>query len=166
MIPAVSFIGHHDSGKTRLLTRLIPYLAGRGFRIGAVKHAPHLDAPADPGTDSGALVAAGADPALLLAGSYAVLTWRRTAEERIIETQLERLFPDCDLVLVEGMKHGPLPKIEVYRREQEIAREPLAGEIDVLAVITDDRIAVPDGTVILSPSNLSALADLLESRLL
>jgi len=165
MIPVVSFIGHHDSGKTRLLTRLIPYLAGRGFRIGAVKHAPHLDAPADPGTDSGAFVAAGADPVLLLGEADAVLTWRRAADEPI-ESLLERMFPDCDLVLAEGMKHGPLPKIEVFRRGQEIAREPLAGEIDVLAVVTDDRVAAPDGTVVLSPSNLSALADFLESRLL
>jgi len=165
MIPAVSFIGHHNSGKTRLLARLIPYLAGRGFRVGAVKHAPHLDAPADPGTDSGALVAAGADRVLLLGRTDAVLTWRPAADERI-EAQLERLFPDCDLVLVEGMKHGSLPKIEVFRRGHEIAREPLAGGIDVLAVITDDRIAAPDGTVVLSPSNLSALADLLESTLL
>jgi molybdopterin-guanine dinucleotide biosynthesis protein MobB len=165
MIPAVSFIGHHDSGKTRLLARLIPYLAGRGFRVGAIKHAPHLTVPTDPATDSGALAAAGADPALLLGESDAVLSWKRSSDEGI-HALLSRLFPDCDLVLVEGLKHGPLPKIEVFRRGREIRREPLAGEIDVLAVLTDDRIAAPDGTVVLSPSNLAGVADLLESTLL
>jgi len=165
MIPAVSFVGHHNSGKTRLLARLIPFLADRGFRVGAIKHAPHLGAPADPGTDSGALAAAGADPVLLLGESDAVLTWRRSSESGI-EELIDRLLPDCDLVLVEGLKRGPLPKVEVFRRGREIAREPLAGEIDVIAVVTDDRIAAPDGTIVLTPRDLPAIADLLETTLL
>ncbi len=165
MIPAVSFIGHHDSGKTQLLSRLIPFLVDRGFRVGAIKHAPHLSTPEEPGTDSGALAAAGAEPVLLLGESDAVLTWRRSPEEGI-ERLIARLFPDCDFVLVEGLKRGPLPKIEVFRRGREIAREPLVGEIDVIAVVTDDRIAAPDGTVVLSPSDLPEIADLLESTLL
>jgi len=165
MIPAVSFIGHHDSGKTRLLSRLIPFLVDRGFRVGAIKHAPHLDAVVDPETDSGALAAAGAEPVLLLGESDAVLTWKRSPEEGI-ERLIDRLFPDRDFVVVEGLKRGPLPKIEVFRRGREIAREPLAGEVDVIAVVTDDRIAAPDGTVVLSPSDLPGIADLLESILL
>jgi molybdopterin-guanine dinucleotide biosynthesis protein MobB len=165
MIPAVSFIGHHDSGKTRLLSVLIPYLVERGFRVGAVKHAPHLVAPDDAGTDTETLRAVGAEPVLLLGESHAALMWKRSPEEEI-ERLIDRLFPDCDLVLVEGLKRGPLPKIEVFRRGREIAREPLAGEIDVLAVITDDRIAAPDGTAILSPRNLPEIVDLLESTLL
>jgi len=165
MIPAVSFIGHHDSGKTRLLSRLIPFLVDRGVRVGAVKHAPHLAAAEEPGTDSGALAAAGAEPVLLLGESDAVLRWRRSPEEGI-ERLIDRLFPDCDLVLVEGLKRGPFPKIEVFRRGRETAREPLAGEIDVIAVVTDDRIAAPDGTAVLSPNDLPGIADLLESILL
>jgi len=165
MIPAISFIGHHDSGKTRLLSRLVPLLSSRGLRVGAVKHAPHLAATTDTDADSGRLVAAGADPVLLLGESDAVLTWTYRDEETI-ESLVARLFPRCDLVLVEGMKRGPLPKIEVYRRGRDVAREPLAGEIDVVAVITDDRIAAPDGTAILSPSDLPGIADLLESTLL
>jgi molybdopterin-guanine dinucleotide biosynthesis protein B len=165
MIPAISFVGHHDSGKTRLLSRLIPHLVERGFRVGAIKHAPHLVAPDDSETDSGALGAAGAETVLLLGEDAAVLTWKRSSEEGGIERLVDRLFHDCDLVLVEGLKRGPFPKIEVFRRGREIAREPLAGEIDVLAVITDDRIATPDGTVVLSPRDLPAIVELLESTL-
>jgi len=164
MIPAVSFIGHHNSGKTRLLSRLIPYLVDGGFRVGAVKNAPHL-AGHDAGTDSETLAAAGAHAVLLLGQSNAVLTWKRTAEAGV-EELIARLFPDCDIVLVEGLKRGPLPKIEVFRRGREIAREPLAGEIDVLALITDDRVAAPDGTVVLSPRDLPGIAGLLESTIL
>jgi len=164
MIPAVSFIGHHNSGKTRLLSRLIPYLVDRGFHVGAIKHAPHLNAPDDTETDSGSLGAAGAEPVLLLGESTAIFTWKRTSGEGT-QDLIDRLFPDCDLVLVEGMKRGPLPKIEVFRRGRDVAREPLAGEIAVLAVLTDDRIAAPDGTVVLSPRDLPRIADLLESTL-
>jgi molybdopterin-guanine dinucleotide biosynthesis protein MobB len=164
MIPAVSFIGHHDSGKTRLLSRLIPYLVDRGFRVGAIKHAPHLIASGETGTDSAILGAAGADPVLLLGESTAVLAWERIPDEGT-QDLIDRLFQDCDLVLVEGMKRGPLPKIEVFRRGRELAREPLAGEIAVIAVITDDRIAAPDGTIVLSPRALPRIADLVESTL-
>jgi len=164
MIPAVSFIGHHNTGKTRLLAQLIPHLSGRGFRVGAVKHAPHLAAPSNAGTDSGALAAAGAEPVLLLRETDAALTWRLAADEGI-EALIARLFHGCDLVLVEGFKRGPLPKLEVFRRSRETAHDPLAGEIDVIAVITDDRIAAPDGTIVLSPRDLPAIADLIESIL-
>ncbi len=165
MIPAVSFIGHHDSGKTRLLSRLIPYLVDRGFNVGAVKHAQHLTASDAPGSDSALLAGAGAEPVLLLGESSATLRWTRSPEEGI-ERLIDRLFPDCDFVLVEGMKRGPLPKIEVFRRGRELAREPLAGEIDVLAVITSDRVAAPDGTLVLSPNDLPGIAELLETELL
>lgn len=165
MIPAVSFIGHHDAGKTRLLVRLVPYLVDRGLRVGAIKHAPHLATARQAGTDSEALRAAGADPLLLLGESDDVLTWTH-ASDIGIETLIERFFPDCDLVLVEGLKRGPLPKIEVFRRGREIAREPLAGDIDVLAVVTDDPIAAPDGIPVLSPGDLDGIAALLESTVL
>jgi len=63
------------------------------------------------------------------------------------------------------MKAGPFPKIEVYRRTRDIPREPLAGEIDVRAVITDDPVALPDDVEVLSPGHLLDIADLVESLL-
>jgi len=165
MIPAISFVGHHNSGKTRLLSRLIPYLVGQGLRVGAVKHAPHLRRSAEDTTDSGVLTTAGAEPVLLLGESNAVLTWTQI-EIETTEEMLGRLFPHCDLVLVEGFKHGPLPKIEVFHRGHDAAREPLAGEIDVLAVVTDERIAAPDGTLVFTPRQIPQIAELVESTLL
>ncbi len=164
MIPAISFVGHHNSGKTHLICRLIPYLAERGFRVGAVKHAPHAVTPASQATDSATLGAAGAEPVLLLGPSEAVLTWTLTKEEPL-SVLIDKLFAGCDIVLVEGFKRGPLPKIEVFRRGRDIAREPLAGTIDVLAVVTDDRIAMPDEAIMLRPSDLSGISDLIESTL-
>ena len=161
MIPAVSIIGHHDSGKTRLLARLIPALADRGLRVGAVKHAPHTSTREDSASDSAQLSAVGANPVLLVGEMQARLTWQWNDAEPI-ESVIDRHFSDCDLVLVEGFKHGPLPKIEVFRRGRDMAREPLAGEIDVVALVTDERVAAPDGTLLLSPRDLPAILDALE----
>ena len=165
MIPVVSFIGHHNAGKTRLLTRLVETLTERGLRVGAVKHAPHLVVADPPGTDSQQLREAGAHRMLLLGSESAVLTWAQPSIEDL-ESDIQRLFSDCDLVLIEGLKRGPFPKIEVFRRTGEIPQEPLAGDVEVIAVVSDAAIALPDGTASFSPRDREAIADYLEMRFL
>jgi len=163
MIPIVSFIGHHNAGKTRLVARLVETLSERGLRVGAVKHAPHLETAETPGTDSQQLRQAGAHRTLLLASNAAMLTWPKPSAEAL-EPEIQRLFVDCDIILVEGLKHGPFPKIEVFRRTGQVAQEPLAGEIDVIAVVSDAAIALPDGTASFSPRDIEAIANFLEAR--
>ena len=163
MIPALSFVGHHNSGKTRILTSVLPLLVERGLRVGTVKHAPHLDRIDSEGSDSSAHRNAGADRVLLHGETVSALFWSHGGED--MSEELERLFVDCDLVLVEGFKRGPFPKIEVFRRGREMPREPLAGEIDVLAVVSDEHVALPDGVVQLSPRRPDEIAQLIEQTL-
>lgn len=165
MIPAVSFIGHQGSGKTRLIIRLIPLLLERGYRVGTVKHASHEENLDLAGKDSFRHRAAGAEQTLVVSGSSCALFWEPPPEESPEET-LERLFQGFDLVLVEGFKHGPFTKIEVYRCFGELSVEPLAGQIDVVAVVTDERVALPDGVVVLSPRRLEEIVNFLEQALL
>jgi len=160
VIPVVSFIGHHDSGKTRLLVEIIPLLVERGYRVGTVKHAPNLDEVDRPDSDSEQHLAAGASRVLLRGERVSSLTWRH--EEGELPGDLERLFAGCDVVLAEGFKHGPWPKIEVFRRGRDLRREPLAGEIDVVAVVTSEHVAVPDGVTVISPRDREAILELLE----
>ncbi len=165
MIPVVSFVGHHNAGKTRLLVRLVQTLTERGLRVGAAKHAPHLEMLDPPGTDSHELRVAGASHFLLLADDTAAFTWPAPDLDRL-QNDVERLFADCDIVLVEGLKRGPYPKIEVFRRSGQVPQEPLAGEIDVLAVVTDAAIVLPDETIRFSPRDVERIADFLETRFL
>jgi molybdopterin-guanine dinucleotide biosynthesis protein MobB len=162
MVRAISIIGHHDSGKTRLITKLVPLLAERGYRIGSVKHAPHLEELDAREADSAMHRASGVERVLLVGESSSALFWENDAEESIAAS-VHRLFAGLDIVLVEGFKSGPFPKIEVYRRSRDIPREPLAGEIDVCAVITDDVVALPDDVDAISPGQLLDVADLIES---
>jgi|AntAceMinimDraft_8_1070364.scaffolds.fasta_scaffold00353_3 molybdopterin-guanine dinucleotide biosynthesis protein B len=164
MTQVVSFIGHHNSGKTTLLAQVITIFLERGFRVGAVKHAPHLDDMDSPDTDSAILREAGAEQTLLISDDTCALFWDPDPDKPI-ERLIERLFAGYDLVLVEGYKHGPFPKIEVYRHLDTRA-DPLAGEVDVIAVITKDKVALPDGVSVLSPKRPDEIADFLEAHFL
>jgi len=164
MTQVVSFIGHHNSGKTTLLAQVITILLERGYRVGAVKHAPHLDDMDSRDSDSGQLREAGAEQTLLVSDDTCALFWDTDPEEPI-EELIEHLFADYDLVLVEGYKHGPFPKIEVYRRLDTRA-DPLAGEVDVVAVVTKEKVALPDGVKVLSPRRPDEIADFIEAKFL
>ena len=161
MIPAISIVGHHDSGKTRLITRVLPILVSRGLRVGTVKLSPHLEELDAPDSDSALHLKSGADRVLLRGESESALFWRHSDESILAEIQ--RRFQGCDLVLVEGGKHGPLPKIEVFRRAGDVRREPLAGQIDVQAFISNDRVAVSDDLERFSMYELDEIADVIEA---
>jgi len=160
MQPIVSIIGHHNSGKTRLITRVLPVLTARGLRVATAKHSPHLETIDAPGADSAQHLAAGADRVLLRGERSSALFWRHGASSLTLE--VERLLGDADLVLVEGGKSLSFPKIEVFRRGSELTREPLAGEIDVAAVVTDERVPLPDEIYVFSTRDLGEISDLIE----
>ena len=158
---AISIIGHKDAGKTRLIEALIPVLQDRGYRVGTVKHAPHVAVHGDPNADSAQHRRAGATRTLLIGEDGAALFFD---PEDDLTRLITAAFPDCDLVLVEGFKHGPFPKIEVYRPRRDVRTEPLAGEIDVVGVVTDAHVVLPDGVVTISPRRVEEIADLIEDQ--
>ena len=160
----VAFVGHSGSGKTEVLTETVRRLTERGYAVATVKHAPALDEVDREGHDSARHRAAGATRSLLWGSADAALFWRHGGEGNLAET-IERLFPDADLVLVEGWKRGPYPKIEVYRRAAARPDGPLAGEIDVAAVVTDDPVAVPDGVELLARRDPERIVVWLEERM-
>jgi len=161
MLPAVSIIGRHNSGKTALIARLIPALVARGFRVGTAKHAPHLESLDKPGSDSAAHFRAGAHRVLLLGAHTSALFWKHDPAD--LPAAIDQTLGDCDLVLIEGGKAEAYPKIEVFRRAADLTEDPLAGEIDVAAVVTDDRIPLPDGVERIATRDLERIADLIET---
>jgi molybdopterin-guanine dinucleotide biosynthesis protein MobB len=127
---AVALVGGHDSGKTTLLVELVPWLTSQGFKVGAVKHTSK-DAEDDvSGKDSHRHATSGAAVSAFVTPARA--TARRFGPEEPLEDLLAREFSDCDLVLIEGYKSLPVPKIEVTR--SRAARPPIEG---VLARVSD-----------------------------
>lgn len=139
-VPLVGFAAFSGTGKTTLLLELLPLLKSAGLRIAVIKHAHHTFDMDHPGKDSYRLRAAGADE-MLVAGRHR-MAWIRECrdgrdEPSLIEA-LEVLDPAAlDLVLVEGFKNEPIPKIELHR---PTLGRPLLFPTDphVIAIATDE----------------------------
>ena len=109
--------GWKNSGKTGLVVRLVQHFSDLGLRVSTVKHAHHAFDIDHPGRDSFRHREAGAGEVVIASRArVAVMTELRGADEPSLEVLLERLAP-ADLVLIEGYKCAPHPKIESFRAE-------------------------------------------------
>ncbi len=131
------FSGYSGSGKTTLLEKLIPLLKKEGIRVGVIKHDVHGIFTDEPGKDSYRLKQAGADTVCVLGPDQVFLNGEHIREESVARLA-ETWFSDCRLLLLEGFKKSPWPKIEVYRKAN--GKPELGGDSpSVLAVVSDDR---------------------------
>ncbi len=136
MIPILSVVGRSDSGKTTLLEKLIRELSARGRRIGTVKHHYHGPVAVDvPGKDSWRHRQAGA-VAVALVSPDTLFVVRESPPGLSLEALVHRSLFGVDLVLTEGFKSGPMPKIEVNRRAQQAPL--LCGPADRLVAVVAD----------------------------
>lgn len=116
--PVLGFAASSGTGKTTLLSRLIPILNERGLKVGLVKHSHHDFDIDQPGKDSYRLRKAGASPVVLVSSHRrAVITELETGEPTLSEQLYCFSEGSVDLIIVEGFKHEAFPKIELYRKE-------------------------------------------------
>lgn len=132
--------GYSGSGKTTLIEQLIPRLTALGLRVSVIKHAHHSFDIDKPGKDSYRHREAGASEVMLTGNSrWALLHELREEAEPTLEAYLAHFSP-CDLVLVEGFKNEPIPKLEVHRRGN--GKPPLYPDNPhVIAVASDTPLA-------------------------
>ncbi|HZI15097.1 MAG TPA: molybdopterin-guanine dinucleotide biosynthesis protein B [Myxococcus sp.] len=161
--PALSVVGWSGSGKTTLLTRLVPELTSRGLRVAVVKHSSDAHPLHRPGSDTHRFQQAGAALTGFATPEGLQLTLAHASADAL-PPLLTRLAADVDLVLVEGWKDGPLPKLEVWR---EGLGPPLAtSRPEVFALVADvppvgaDFMPRPRALRVLDTSNVRAVADL------
>ena len=130
------FAAWSGSGKTTLIENLVPLFVARGLKVSLIKHAHHAFDVDQPGKDSYRHRQAGATEVMVSSSARWVLMHElRMEAEPELPQLLERLSP-CDLVLVEGFKQQPIPKIEIHRRA---AATPLLHPDDphIVAIATD-----------------------------
>lgn len=109
--------GWKNNGKTGLMERLVAEFAARGFSVSTLKHAHHATDVDQPGTDSYRHRTAGAQEVVLASPNrVAIMQELRGAPEPALEELLARMRP-VDLILIEGFKRAPHPKIEAHRAE-------------------------------------------------
>jgi molybdopterin-guanine dinucleotide biosynthesis protein B len=109
------FAAYSGNGKTTLIENLVPLLLARGLKVSVIKHAHHDFDVDRPGKDSHRHRQAGATEVLVSSATrWALMHELRGQAEPELSHLLKRLSPG-DLVLVEGFKNEPIPKIEVHR---------------------------------------------------
>jgi molybdopterin-guanine dinucleotide biosynthesis protein MobB len=137
---AISIVGLAGSGKTELICRLLNWLAPQGLRVAVLKHTHH-SAPGDRGKDTWRFRQAGARVVALAAPGLLQISHSFPAEPALSEI-LAALSPEVDLILVEGYKAGPLPKIAVLNPALE-ERLPELSQVIALVGPAPSVAAVP-----------------------
>jgi molybdopterin-guanine dinucleotide biosynthesis protein B len=140
--PLLGLAARSGTGKTTLLEALLPMLRERGLCVGVIKHSHHDFEIDQPGKDSYRLRKAGARQ-LVLASAYrtALIEERQPPHEPCLERILPRLDLDAlDLILVEGFRDEPFPKIELHRGART---RPLLHKQDgsIIAIASDRPLA-------------------------
>ena len=133
------FAGFSGSGKTTLIEQLIPRFTRRGLSVSLIKHAHHTFDVDQPGKDSHRHRQAGATEVLVTSSRRWVLMHElRGGAEPGFDEQLKHMSP-CDLLLVEGFKHAPIPKLEVWRAATgEALLHP--NDPHIVAVASDQKV--------------------------
>ena len=109
------FAGWSGSGKTTLIEQVIPRFVHAGLKVSLIKHAHHRFDVDHTGKDSYRVREAGCSEVLVTSGQrWALMHEMRGEPEGTLEDQIARMSP-CDLLLIEGYKYYPLPKLEIYR---------------------------------------------------
>ena len=108
-IPVFGVCGFKGSGKTTVIESIVPTLRARGLRVAAVKHDVHGIEVDRPRKDSDRIFRAGAD--VFLAGSEETFLRTHVSTGSGPDEEIRALARLYDLVLVEGYKNTPVPKV-------------------------------------------------------
>ena len=149
--------GWSGSGKTTLVTRLLPALTERGLTVSTVKHAHHRFDVDQPGKDSWLHRQAGAHEVLVSsANRWALMHENRGASEPGLDVLLSHMSP-VDLVIVEGFKSHPHPKLEVHR--VSLDKNLLCHDDRAIVAVASDSDLTDLPVPLLALDDAAAIAD-------
>ncbi len=155
----IGLAGWSGSGKTTLLTKVIPAMTARGLKVSTLKHAHHAFDVDQPGKDSHTHRLSGATEVLISSERrFALMHELRGAPELGLGALLRKLTP-VDLVIIEGYKSEPHPKLEVHRA---VVGKPLIhpGDPAIVAIAADGRL--PEATVpVVDLDDVETIVDIL-----
>ena len=132
--------GWSGSGKTTLIVKLIPLIIGKGLTVSTIKHAHHAFDIDRPGKDSFEHRQSGAKEVLISsANRWALMHENNYHDELSLVDLLGKLDNlKYDLILIEGFKTEPFPKIELYREEINKNRGLLSeSDENIVAIATE-----------------------------
>lgn len=184
----IAISGVKNSGKTTLIEHLLPELNTLGIWTAVIKHDGHDFEPDVPGTDSYRIRKAGAyGTAVFSASKYLLVkeipcaddtecpsdhsaehskeasrehsTETATARAIAMVEQLKTNFPEADLILLEGFKFSPYPKVEIVRKGN--SGSCVCDPATLLAVVSDFEPQIPAGVPLYDLNDPAKLAEFL-----
>jgi molybdopterin-guanine dinucleotide biosynthesis adapter protein len=162
LIPIISIVGRSNTGKTTLIEKLIPELRRRGYQAATIKHNIHGFDIDHEGKDSWRHKKAGAR-LTVIASPHTVAVIEDVDRDLELAELRDRYIRDVDIILSEGFKRNPYPKIEVVRAEMK--HDPLCSREDnLLAIVSDEP--VDKGVPCLDIDDIRGIADLIEDKFL
>ncbi len=155
--------GRNNSGKTRLIDRLVTEFASRGLVVSTVKQVHHAFDVDRSGTDSIRHRQAGASEVFLSSRKrWALMHENRSEGEAALGDLLAKLSP-VDLVLIEGFEREDHPKIEAHRGE---TGQPLtAHDNNTIKAIASDSGAQVSGRPTFDLNDTAAIAEFIQRDL-
>ena len=143
-----AFVGNSNTGKTHLITQLVPELKQRGYSVAVIKHCAHGFEIDTDGKDSSSFIEAGAD-AVSMTSPEQLAVLRRNQNQPNPESIAVKYFERPDIVLVEGFKgDNTIKKIEVLKKgiseKIETPPEELFAVVSDFDVDTDKPVFQPD----------------------
>ncbi|MDQ7730002.1 molybdopterin-guanine dinucleotide biosynthesis protein B [Halomonas sp. SpR8] len=159
--PILGIAAWSGTGKTTLLEKLLPQLGELGLKVAVIKHAHHSFEVDQPGKDSYKLRSAGAAPVLVASRQrFALMQETPGQDEPDLAQLIAMMTPHHpDLVIVEGFKASPIPKLVLYRNGIGDATILTGPWVEAVALSASAPIELADSVVQLNLDDSQAIAD-------
>jgi molybdopterin-guanine dinucleotide biosynthesis protein B len=151
---AIAFSGPSNSGKTTLIVKVAEALKDK-YSLAIVKHDPSDKAKFDKeGKDSWKFTQTGAEVVVASPNKTTLLSQREKSIDEIIE-----MLGDFDILLVEGLKTLPLPRLSVFRNKLEEDYFPMSNALAIDDSINLDDYDIPKHLDILDLNNIDSIVE-------
>ena len=167
-LPLLGFAAYSGTGKTTLLSKIIPLLTQKAYRIAVIKHTHHTIDIDKPGKDSFVLRESGAEQIVIASPMQTaiIIEHAEQRKEASLDDALGNLHTDSlDLVLVEGFKHASFAKIELHRKS---LGKPYIypDDPDIIAIAHDQKADIEDNIIKLDINKPQQIADYIELNII
>jgi len=157
---AVAFTGPSNSGKTTLIVKVSQALKNEGKKVAIIKNDPKDKATFDvEGKDSHKFSKTGAEVVVTSPNRTTFLSKRHKELEEIIE-----LFSDFDVLLVEGLKNLPLPRISIFRNKIDEDYYPYMNALAIDESINVQDENIPQGIEVLDLNDTNQIIDWIKNN--
>ncbi|MEK3724177.1 molybdopterin-guanine dinucleotide biosynthesis protein B [Paenibacillus sp. FSL H8-0034] len=164
MAAVIGFAGFSNSGKTRLISRLVSYYSHMNIRCAVVKHDAHGHYTEASGADSAQFVEAGAAAVAIISPDSYVRIQRESISLEVMLTRLQA--EEFDLILIEGFKKGNHDQVALFRNKEQAHILTELNQMPIAVVAPEALKAYSiEGVPFFDPDDLASIAGWIQGRM-